>query len=240
MTTPAFSSPTGEHQVIDIHCHPCLKTWLFPRHHVYDQVNPTNPDFSENCFVNIDQMQRGNVGIGVSVYYLPEAELETERMKNILMALAMAALKQFCGRLPQVVEDQKSGPSASFEQMKIYINTFIADIHTARGMGYNVDIATGYADLLTKVGNGTTMFLHSLEGAHCLGNVPISPQEVLDNLTYFFNIGVCQITLGHFFQNILVSSAGGIPPGLAKQLAYDPDDYNTYTDGYNGTLAWRL
>jgi len=224
-------------QVIDIHCHPCLKTWLFPSHHVYDDTYPVNPDFSENCFVTINQMQQGNVGIAVSVYYLPEAELETEQMKNELMTIALDALKLLCGRLPLIVED-KSTPLASFQQMQKYIQVFENDIHVARGNGVNVAIARSYADLQNQIfDKGTTMFLHSLEGAHCLGNAPIDFQTVSDNLTYFFNIGVCQITLGHFFENILVSSSGGIPPGLADNLGYDPDNYNTYPNGYNGQLA---
>jgi microsomal dipeptidase-like Zn-dependent dipeptidase len=225
-----------EQQVIDIHCHPCLKTWLFPAHHVYDESSPSNPDFSENCFVTIDQMQRGNVGIAVSVYYLPEAELETENMKNVIMVLALNALRLLCSRLPQIIED-KSEPLASFKQMQKYINTFVADIHTAVGKGRNVAIADSFTDLQNKIWNGTTVFLHSLEGAHCLGNAPITTQQVLENLTYFFNIGVCQITLGHFYENILVSSSGGIPPKLANDLGYDPDESKTYPEGYNGQLA---
>ncbi|HZY39638.1 MAG TPA: membrane dipeptidase [Mucilaginibacter sp.] len=238
MESPTTSVPTRvvEQQVFDIHCHPCLKTWLFPSHHVYDTFYPSSPDFSENCFVNIDEMQTGNVGAGVSVYYLPEAELETEHMKSVLMTLALDALKLLCGRLPLIVED-KSTPSASFNQMQTYINTFVSDIHTATGMGYNVAIANSFADLQANLNNGTTVFLHSLEGAHCLGNYPITFDELVSNLTWFFNIGVCQITLGHFFENILVSSSGGIPPGLATSLNYDPDSSKTYLNGYNGQLA---
>src|ERR1700722_12985836 len=110
MGSPIAPVPTVPHeqQVIDIHCHPCLKTWLFPSHHVYDTDYPSNPDFSENCFVNIDEMQTGNVGVAVSVYYLPEAELETENMKSVLMTLALDALKLLCGRLPLIVEDKSS------------------------------------------------------------------------------------------------------------------------------------
>jgi microsomal dipeptidase-like Zn-dependent dipeptidase len=177
------------------------------------------------------------VGIAVSVYYIPEAELITENMKNELMTIALNALKLLCGSLPLVVED-KSTPLASFQQMQKYIQMFENDIHKAQGNGANVAIARSYAGLQNQIfNNGTTMFLHSLEGAHCLGNAPIDFQTLSDNLTYFFNIGVCQITLGHFFENILVSSSGGIPPGLAGKLGYDPNLYNTYANGYNGQLA---
>ena len=225
-----------EQQVIDIHCHPALKTWLFPSHHVYDEVNPTNYEFSENCFVNIDQMQRGNVGIAVSVYYLPEAELESEQMRNVLFTLLRGLLRIVCNRLPQIIED-KSTPTASFEQMKTYINMFTEDINVAIRSGKNVAIATSYTDILNKINDGITLFLHSIEGAHCLGNNPIAYVTVEKNLEYFFNIGVCQITLGHFFENILVSSSGGVPPKLAFELDYEPDKYNTYPLGYNGDLA---
>jgi microsomal dipeptidase-like Zn-dependent dipeptidase len=239
-TADAAIQQDVEQQVIDIHCHPALKTWLFPSHHVYDGVMPVGYDFSENCFVNIPNMQSGNVGVGVSVYYLPEAKIETEKMKSVLLYLGMAAIKLLCDRLDIIVEDTTS-PSASFEQIKNYISVFENDIAYAvneiGGPTGNVAIAYGYGDLLDKTGDGKTVFLHSIEGAHALGNAPIDAETLLANLEELFDLGVCQITVGHFFENILVSSSGGIPPGLAGQLGYDPTKQVTYANGYNGDLA---
>ncbi|NCD68567.1 membrane dipeptidase [Mucilaginibacter agri] len=229
-----------EQQVFDIHCHPALKTWLFPRYHVYDEDIPRGYDFSERCFVNIAQMQAGNVGGAVSVYYLPEAELETERMHSLLLRLGLEVLRFICPRLPLIIED-KSSPSASFAQLVRYINLFENDVaYAADHIGKKAAVAHSYADLLRLTGDGNTVFLHSIEGTHSLGNVPITDDELESNLKQVFDMGVCQITLGHFFENILVSSSGGIPPKLAGSLGYDPETINTYPLGYNGDTAIKM
>lgn len=225
-------------QVIDIHCHPALKTWLFPSHHVYDEVSPHGYEFSENCFVNIDQMQRGDVGMAVSVYYLPETELWTVlKLNSFLLRVLKDALTIVCNRLPLILED-KSTPSAAFEQMKGYITSFENDVIYAKlNRGYNVAIAHSHTELQNLINDGTTVFLNSIEGIHCLGNGEIDQATLKANLQYFFDAGVCQITLGHFFENILVSSSGGIAPKLATEINYDPKKFNTYEKGYNGQLA---
>jgi microsomal dipeptidase-like Zn-dependent dipeptidase len=230
----------AENQVIDIHCHPCLKTWLFPSHHVYDNVYPADLKFSENCFVNIPQMNQGNVGIAVSVYYIPETELNTEPMKNFIFRNLLELLDLFCTRLDIILED-KSSANASFLQILSYIRLFENDIAYARDtLGKQVDIARSYDDLQAKINDGTTVFLHSIEGAHALGNGDITEAQLVANLEQLAALGLCQITIGHFFQNILVSSSGGMPPGLATDISYSPDNYNTYENGYNSELVQNI
>jgi microsomal dipeptidase-like Zn-dependent dipeptidase len=229
-----------QQQVIDIHCHPCLKTWLFPSHHVYDEVYPVNLEFSENCFVNIVQMNQGNVGIAVSVYYLPETELNTEEMRNFFFRALRGLVDFLCARLNEILED-KSSANASFVQIQSYIQLFEDQITYAKNtLGKNVAIARNYADLQDKINDGTTVFLHSIEGAHSLGNGDITEEQLIENITTLANRGLCQFTLGHFFQNILVSSSGGIPPALADDISYDPANYNTYENGYNGEIAQNV
>jgi len=223
-----------EQQVIDIHCHPALKTWLFPSHHVYDTEMPRGWEFSENCFVNIVNMQTGNVGMAVSVYYLPEKQIETLPIRNIIDKVLLAVLETVCVRLPEIIENTDT-PTGPFEQIKQYIAMFEADIEFAQNQ--NVAIAYSYTDILNLTMAGKTVFLHSIEGAHALGCAPIDQDTLLSNLEWLFDAGICQITLGHFFENILVSTSGGIPPGLASQIGYDPKAVNTYPLGYNGDMA---
>jgi len=223
-----------EQQVIDIHCHPALKTWLFPSHHVYDTEMPRGWEFSENCFVNIVNMQTGNVGMAVSVYYLPEKAILDLNIRNIIDKVLLAVLKLVCARLPEIIEDV-STPSGPFEQIKKYIAMFENDIKVARNQ--NVAIAYSYQDILDLTMAGKTVFLHSIEGAHALGCPPIDQETLLSNLEWLFDAGICQITLGHFFENILVSTSGGIPPDMAFQIGYDPTTVNTYPLGYNGDMA---
>lgn len=224
-------------QVIDIHCHPALKTWLFPSHHVYDEEMPRGFEFSENCFVNIKMMEAGHVGIAVSVYYLPEKAIEDLPIRNILDKILLKVLKKTCRRLPDIIEDTSSA-SGPFVQIKKYIGVFEADVIKARTkLGENVDIARNYEDLQEKINNGTTVFLHSIEGAHALGCGDITFKQMSDNLDELVKLGLCQITVGHFFENILVSSSGGIPPKLAGQIGYEPEKQISYPLGYNGDLA---
>lgn len=227
-------------QVIDIHCHPALKTWLFPHHHVYDEKMPHGFEFSENCFVNIRMMEAGHVGIAVSVYYLPEEALKKLKIPNIIDEVLRTLLLTLCD-LSGIIEDTSS-PSKPFVQIKKYIAVFEDDVKYAREvLNENVDIARNYADLQDKISNkGTTMFLHSIEGAHALGCGEITFEEMSANLDELVGLGLCQLTVGHFFENILVSSSGGIPPKLAGQIGYDPLKQISYPLGYNGDLAIRM
>ena len=227
-----------EQQVIDIHCHPALKTWLFPSHHVYDEKMPTGWEFSENCFVNIKNMQSGNVGVAVSVYYLPEKAIENLNIQNIVDKVLLAVIEKACKRLPNIIEDITT-PSGPFLQVQRYIKMFENDINYANTppLNDNAAIAYSYTDVINLTNAGKTVFLHSLEGAHALGCFPIDQTTLLNNIQWFFDNGICQITVGHFFENILVSSSGGIPPKLSGQIGYDPTKVNSYAQGYNGDVA---
>src|ERR1043165_99786 len=215
---------------IDIHTHPALKTWLFPRHHLYDDKPPHNLKFSEKLFTGLPAMKQGNVNAGVSVYYLPEWDLDVNLMRHYFTAELALVLTGLCPKLLQRLEDRTT-PDSAFNQTKEYIAMFEAEVAEARNKGFNASTAKTLAEFKEKIANGETVFLHSIEGAHCLGFGNVALSTIQQRVDELFALGICQFTLAHFFENILVSSQGGIPPGVRKFIHYTSG--NTYAQGYN-------
>jgi len=218
---------------IDIHCHPALKTWLFNKPVYNDPVfNPLELPF-EKMVVNLPDMQRGHVNAAVSVYYLPEAKLRTKMsnfpMKNFLNIL----LARYGKTVDDIIEDEHSAPDAAFKQIKRYIQEFEKDLRESPAHHFpNAVVATTFSDFENEINHGKTVFLHSIEGAHCLGHGKAIAYETLEeHLIELFNAGACQFTLAHFYENILVSSQGGMPPHIRHLIGYD--SANTYPNGYN-------
>ncbi len=216
---------------IDIHCHPALKTWIFPKQHVYNSAHPINLRFSERIFMNLPNMKAGQLNAAVSVYYLPEANIETDLLSRYFTGQLDILLEAVCrNRLHQILED-KSSPDASFAQIVSYITMFENDIKYAADNGFETAVAHSLNEFNQYSSLGKIVFLHSIEGAHCLGNGNVDATTILQRIDTLFDMGICQFTLAHFFENILVSSQGGIPPKVRKLMHYDTA--NTYANGYN-------
>jgi microsomal dipeptidase-like Zn-dependent dipeptidase len=226
---------------IDIHCHPTLKTWLFNKRVYNPGLDPLALPF-EKMLVNLPDMQQGRVNAVVSVHYLPEAKLRTKMdnfpMKNFLNIL----LRRYGKTVDDIIEDDHSSPDAAFKQIQRYIQQFEKDIHDSPAHHFpDAVAATTFSDFESNISRGKTVFLHSIEGAHCLGHgKEISYKTLEEHLVELFKMGVCQFTLAHFYENILVSSQGGIPPKIRNLIGYDPA--NTYQKGYNerDNIAVRL
>jgi microsomal dipeptidase-like Zn-dependent dipeptidase len=188
--------------------------------------------FDPDTFVNLPKMKQGGVTAIVSVYYLPEAELADglhkfpdETFLDLVFRLSGKTLKD-------IVEDQSTS-DAAFAQIKDYIKKFVEDIQAAPARGFpNVGIPKDFSQFEEMISQGKTVFLHSIEGAHCLGSKNEVKYDVLrPRLKELFDLGVCQFTLAHFFENVMVSSQGGIPPDIANLIHYNPK--NIYPNGYN-------
>lgn len=231
VTTP--TPPPLNTSFIDIHCHPALKTWLFNKR-IYNRAHPTGLPFDADMFVNLSNMNQGGVNAIVSVYYLPEAQL-TSGLNNFPVQGFLDLVFQLSGKkVKDIVEDQ-STPNAAYTQIRKYIDTFVKDIGDAAAHGFpNIGVPRNFAEFEEMISQGKVVFLHSIEGAHCLGPPTGVMHQVLeDRLGELSQIGVCQFTLAHFFDNVLVSSQGGIPPNVRKLINYQLK--NIYEKGYNET-----
>ena len=69
-------------------------------------------------------MNQGNVGIAVSVYYIPEQELNTEQMKNFIFRELPELIGTFYAARLDVILEDKSTPNGPFVQMLSYIQLF--------------------------------------------------------------------------------------------------------------------
>src|ERR1043165_4050809 len=93
--------------IIDIHCHPALKRWIFPTTHIYKDWKLRFLKFIlPHNVVNLDDMQKAGINAAVSVYYLPESNLKAEILKKYLKKLAFVILKTFFfKRIEDIIED---------------------------------------------------------------------------------------------------------------------------------------
>ncbi len=223
---------------IDIHCHPSMKINLFNRH-IYDVAHPggTGLEFSTNMFVNLPNMKTGGVNAAISVHHIPEIELQDDVKRRAIGNLLVDTLDGACGPYMSRRFQDISTPTAAFGQMKAIINKFEDDVEAATRMPHNFKaaVAKSLTEFNHLISNGYTVFLHSIEGAHCLGINSLDYNTVEPEIIALFNAGVCQFTLGHFFENVLVSSSGGIPPKIADLIDYNTG--NNYPAGYNPATA---
>jgi microsomal dipeptidase-like Zn-dependent dipeptidase len=117
-----------------------------------------------------------------------------------------------------------------FEQTLQMLKLFESKVHEAKAKGFDVTIARSKEEFEKGLADGKTTILHSIEGAHSLGRLKnsenISEKDFYRNLDGFYDLGVCMITLAHFFENDVAPPVNGIPPSLRKLLICEDRDLN--------------
>ncbi|MFN0047726.1 MAG: membrane dipeptidase, partial [Cytophagales bacterium] len=218
---------------IDIHCHPSMKIHLFNRY-IHKEFHPKGKNLSTNMFVNLPSMRQGGVNAAVSVHYLPESDLTSGIFKTFVKGF-LEFIEHLLIVLVSFKFEDRSSPRAPFYQMAKIILKFEENIKIANQKegNNNTVIAKNYAEFENAISEGKIVFIHSIEGGNCLGHGITDANIILEEIQTFFEIGVCQFTIAHFFQNVLVTSQGGMPPHIKKLLKYDAG--NTYPNGYNET-----
>lgn len=227
--------------IIDIHCHPALKIFLFDQR-IAERSNPHNLNITRKLFVNVPDMQKGGVQAAVAVHYLPERGLITDINKRLFFRVLIDFAEKECSSFIDSKFEDKSTATAPFLQIMKMIRQFEDEVQGANddtSHSLRVRIAKSFSELNVAMAEGETVFLHSVEGAHCLGH-RVDYATCEKEITELFEAGVCQFTIAHFFENILVSCLSGIPPKVVKLIEYDGN--NTYAKGYNeeNNLAERV
>lgn len=211
--------PTTPVPIFDLHCHPILKTYLFNRD--LTENDPPALDMElfnvRTLYTSLPKMRQGNVCGAASYAYLPEHGLLSET-KNVIVPIGFSLLKLLCTQYADKIEDRR--PSASFFQTLQMMRTFEQKVYNANAvMALNRNHFQTAFQNRVKNPSAPPVFIHALEGGHHLGLE--DDLDVLKNrLRQYFDQGVAIITLGHFFDNAVVCSGGGLPPDVVKEFGY--------------------
>jgi microsomal dipeptidase-like Zn-dependent dipeptidase len=201
-------------KIIDIHCHPATKVNF--GHIISREHNPL-PDFlPSGMHVDLEFMKQGNVGAVVAVHYIIEDGFFAVAQNKIVKFVVRIA-NLILGQKIKKIREDKAFPDQGRLNTIDSIQKFEIAINMARDAGHNVIIPKSFQEFQTAWDQEKTIFLHSIEGGHSLG----SNQDLFTNeaiIDQFARAGVCQLTIAHFFENIIVGSQGGIPPKSKKEL----------------------
>ncbi len=241
----------NEFAIIDLHCHPSQKMWLWGKKFWNAHWSVAK---GENIFPmqeNHRQFSFGNVrGILASHYLLEKA---TEREWNTLKVFY--PLIKFIPFL-HIKDKIEYEDARNFDQVKRMIEMLNGQMSemNSRQSDIKYVIATDYTAFeaaLNDPEKKSVAIAHAIEGAHALGrNFAVSAKKqkenedkklplykmtpsvpgqspYIENLLAFKKMGVCLITLAHFFRNDLVYPVDGISPDSkdtpAMEWEFTPD-----------------
>ena len=199
--------------IFDIHCHSSLKQFVFGDNitHHHPILFPDLLPFGMHA--DLHSLEKGGVKIIMCTHYLPEYEFRNATVLGIparWLIDTFEALKK--------IAENRSTPDEPFNQTLRIIQNFENEIEEAREKkGFNVSIAKNMIELKQQLSRNSTVFLHSIEGAHSLG-YKLSYDQIKNHLDKLIELGLCQFTIAHFFDNSIVPSQGGIPPSLRNDL----------------------
>lgn len=224
-----------ESTVMDIHCHPSNKVMLFD-YKIYEDKHYVLPDFpipldpvptspDDEIFqmqYDLSQMDKGGVNSIWSCIYVVEKGLaDYSSLKYGVWASAFLGMG-----FEKVFE--RDTPSGAFVQATELMQKMEEQVKTAKDMGRKVRFAKNTDELRAGLTSGEKCFIHSLEGAHLLGRNYDNPQKYFDALEAYHNLGVCAMTLAHFFPNNLCFPVNGISPHTKESIGFTYDGYKSF------------
>jgi microsomal dipeptidase-like Zn-dependent dipeptidase len=234
---PATAFIKNENAIIDLHCHPSMKMWLWGKKFWNAHWSVGKGDNLFPMQENHHQFMFGNVRGIMATHYLLEAA--TEREWNSLRVL-YPILKwiPFLG-LNKKIEIETVHNS---DQVLAMIALLNKQLDTVNGMQSDVQyvIVDSYEKFVAAMDDPKQIAVaHAIEGGHALGRyLPNSRKRQgdmlksnpklyeqnkarlrlgnadphIENLHALKAKGVCMITLSHFFRNDLTSPVDGISP----------------------------
>jgi len=230
--------------VIDLHCHPSLKMYLWGR----DMRGRHFPRDGDNYFaqqIDINTLRPGYMRGLVAAHYLVEASAEIQWDK---LRLLVEGIQGFLPRLQDKIEHEDY---SNFTQINIMIDVLEAQIHLANQYlkCETFVLARNFSEFKAAIAKGQIPFAHAIEGAHALGRnfplglrqeeegyIPVPHMMEEDNshpaFKYIRNLealkarGVCLITIVHFFHNDIAYPCEGLAPNEKSSLGmcwcFDP------------------
>lgn len=209
--------------IVDIHCHPTLKNYLWDQH-IYSRGKGFPGPNMGNIQVTVQRLLKGNVKGIIATHHLPERGLgeDAKLLKRILPHLKRIA--------PTFGDSLEQGGSNNFRRINFMMDQIEYEIGVVnrRHGSEIIKVARSYAEFDAIIRSGKIAVAHAIEGAHGLGRDLHCPndEEYFDNLCSLKRRGLCMITLAHFFKNDFAYPVEGINPDEKEKIrlrkAYNP------------------
>jgi membrane dipeptidase len=174
--------PSGRRfPVLDIHCHPALKAYMFRQR--FWRTHDARPGMSPTSLVvDVDSLVNGGAGAFLCCAYALERQFFSDVLPlRVLSKLHWKPRHMATTPLNALAMEHldKAGEMAA---------------EANRQRGGIIELAKGSSDVKRIVDEGKVCMLHSMEGAHHLGG----NLEMVDD---FFERGVCMMTVPHLYPN---------------------------------------
>lgn len=247
---PAILAREPDYRIIDLHCHPSLKMYLWNQH-LWKWHLPGPGANEVQMQDDLHQLGYGNVKGLVVAHYLVEASAKKEW--NLLRKLFPWINRVLHGLADKIEHEDAS----NFSQINSMIDILEKQVHLVneRQKYLTLVIARDYLEFLAASEKPDHIAIaHAIEGGHALGrNFTLSDKrkkqfaghpgeqhqmitaETRDNPAFYYirNLealaarGVCMITISHIFKNDLASPVEGISEDekhtLGMDWHYQPD-----------------
>ncbi len=181
--------------VADFHAHPANKTYLLKkkldkRHRSGGAFNPLT------MRVDLPRMGEGGVDAVVSAIYLPERDLLSD-------CFPLRVVRFFAPRRwKRLLEGDR------FERTVELIKHFEDVVASSKPVGgRRIEIAKSRAELEAVTARGNIALVHAVEGGHSL-------EMDASNVEKLFDLGVCMLTLAHFYFNEVAYPVDGVPANM--------------------------
>ena len=239
----ALNGSNSEAGIIDMHCHPSLKMYLWNMK-IWKKHHPVPGPNIFHMQIDQERLNAGYVKGLLATHYLPEIGIEKN---SDVLSLFYPFLKLVDPALPGKLENDDY---SNFTQINEMINLLESQLHTAnlksqqRGTKCKeIVIARSYHEFKSAIDEGKIPVAHAIEGAHALGrNIALSKkhkhhhtnnrmfadaskgnvaEKYIENLLALKARGVCLMALIHFFPNDLIPfPTEGISPDEKKSEGF--------------------
>ena len=189
--------------IIDLHCHPSLKTYLFDKDFGTDDKYFTGGIWNPLVMqCDIPKMKRAGIKAVFSSIYTLEKELLND----------CEPLKFIAGLYSAFDSKIKFLTNSNYYDATLAILKDIEnEINEAKNDVVVVKTLNEY-ELAFK--NNKIAIIHAIEGSHVLDNSSNKFANVFQILDDYYNRGVRMITIAHMYNNNYVESVGGIPDSM--------------------------
>jgi microsomal dipeptidase-like Zn-dependent dipeptidase len=260
----------NEFSIVDLHCHPSLKMYLWGRK-LWRRHTPGLGINAVDLQDDMEQLSSGSIpeqaGQGfvkgiVVAHYLPE-EAVTEQWDTVkkIYPWIVRLFRNFAGKL-------EHGDWTNFDQITQIIDRMEDQVMTAANKkgGVPFKVARSFQEFQDAISNNEFPIAHAIEGAHALGRNPYTPTDngrkrkpqtgsipqagpddadpYIKNLEKLKCRGVCMMTLAHLFRNDIAYCVEGISPDEKKSIGmkwnYTPDKNLELTPVGVKVVDWML